>query len=48
LSYLAPLISTLLLVAIGQSHASPFLIIPALLIIVGAVIATSRTGQPKA
>jgi drug/metabolite transporter (DMT)-like permease len=45
LSYLAPLISTLLLVAIGQSHASPILIIPALLIIVGAVIATSRTGR---
>ena len=48
LSYLAPLISTLLLVAIGQSHASPILIIPTLLIIVGAVIATSKTGQPNA
>ncbi|VVO06287.1 DMT family transporter [Pseudomonas fluorescens] len=40
LSYLAPLISTLLLIAIGQTHASPMLILPALLIILGAVIAT--------
>jgi drug/metabolite transporter (DMT)-like permease len=47
LSYLAPLISTLLLIAVGQSHASPILIIPALLIIVGAVIATSRSRQAE-
>lgn len=47
LSYLAPLISTVLLIAVGRSHASPFLIVPALLIIVGAVIATSRSMTPK-
>ncbi|MVV50597.1 DMT family transporter [Pseudomonas sp. PB120] len=47
LSYLAPLISTLLLITVGRSHASPFLIIPALLIIAGAVIATSH-ASPKA
>ncbi|MEO8645191.1 DMT family transporter [Pseudomonas sp.] len=43
LSYLAPLISTLLLITMGRSHASPILIVPALLIIAGAVIATSRS-----
>lgn len=43
LSYLAPLISTLLLITVGRSHASPILIVPALLIIAGAVIATSRS-----
>nr|WP_166365083.1 DMT family transporter [Pseudomonas akapageensis] len=43
LSYLAPLISTLLLIAVGRSHASPMLIVPALLIIAGAVIATARS-----
>lgn len=42
LSYLAPLISTLLLVVVGRSPASPILMIPALLIIAGAVIATSQ------
>ncbi|BCX67392.1 MULTISPECIES: aromatic amino acid exporter YddG [Pseudomonas] len=42
LSYLAPLISTLLLIVVGRSHASPVLMIPALLIIAGAVIATTR------
>lgn len=42
LSYLAPLISTLLLIVVGRSHASPLLMIPALLIIAGAVIATSQ------
>lgn len=42
LSYLAPLISTLLLIVVGRSHASPLLLIPALLIIAGAVIATSQ------
>lgn len=47
LSYLAPLISTLLLITVGRSPASPLLIIPALLIIAGAVIATSH-ASPKA
>jgi drug/metabolite transporter (DMT)-like permease len=42
LSYLAPLISTVLLIVVGRSHASPILMIPALLIIAGAVIATSQ------
>jgi drug/metabolite transporter (DMT)-like permease len=42
LSYLAPLFSTLLLIAVGQSDAKPILMIPAVLIITGAVIATSR------
>ena len=42
LSYLAPLFSTLLLILVGQAHANPILLIPALLIIAGAVIATSR------
>ncbi|MGE8063704.1 aromatic amino acid exporter YddG [Pseudomonas sp. NPDC089569] len=42
LSYLAPLISTLLLIVVGRSPASPLLMIPALLIIAGAVIATSH------
>ncbi|NUU38297.1 DMT family transporter [Pseudomonas sp. C2B4] len=42
LSYLAPLISTLLLIVVGRSHASPILMIPALLIIAGAVIATAQ------
>jgi len=41
LSYLAPLISTLLLIVIGQSPASVWLLVPALLIIAGAVLATS-------
>jgi drug/metabolite transporter (DMT)-like permease len=43
LSYLAPLFSTLLLIAVGQSDAKPILMIPAVLIIAGAVIATSRS-----
>ncbi|WP_460149893.1 aromatic amino acid exporter YddG [Pseudomonas sp. S3_A03] len=43
LSYLAPLFSTLLLIAMGQSDARPTLMIPAVLIISGAVIATSRS-----
>lgn len=42
LSYLAPLFSTLLLIAVGQSDAKPILMIPAGLIIMGAVIATTR------
>ena len=42
LSYLAPLISTVLLIVVGRSHASPILMIPALLIIAGAVIATAQ------
>ncbi|MFC6299309.1 EamA family transporter [Pseudomonas sp. CCM 7893] len=45
LSYLAPLFSTLLLIAVGQSDAKPTLIIPAGLIITGAVIATSRSRK---
>lgn len=42
LSYLAPLFSTLLLIAVGQTDANPLLLIPAVLIILGAIIATSR------
>lgn len=45
LAYLAPLFSTLLLIAVGQSDAKPILIIPAVLIITGAVIATSRSHK---
>lgn len=47
LSYLAPLFSTLLLIVTGQTNAKPILLLPALLIIAGAVIATSgrRTGS---
>jgi drug/metabolite transporter (DMT)-like permease len=45
LSYLAPLISTLLLITVGDSQAGPILIVPALLIIGGAVIATTRTSE---
>ena len=45
LSYLAPLISTLLLLAVGRSQAGPILIIPAVLIIAGAVIATSSASD---
>jgi len=45
LSYLAPLISTLLLIVIGHGHASPILIVPALLIIAGAVIATAQAPE---
>ncbi|PNG29851.1 MULTISPECIES: aromatic amino acid exporter YddG [Pseudomonas] len=41
LSYLAPLFSTLLLIVAGQTHAKPILLVPAVLIIAGAVIATS-------
>lgn len=48
LSYLAPLFSTLLLIAVGQSDAKPILIIPAVLIITGAVIATSRSRKTSA
>jgi hypothetical protein len=33
----------LLLIAVGQSDAKPILMIPAVLIITGAVIATSRS-----
>ncbi|KAB0495746.1 aromatic amino acid exporter YddG [Pseudomonas vancouverensis] len=42
LSYLAPLISTLLLIVVGQGQAGAILIVPALLIITGAVIATAK------
>lgn len=42
LSYLAPLISTLLLIVVGHGQAGPILIVPALLIITGAVIATAQ------
>lgn len=45
LSYLAPLFSTLLLIAAGQSDAKPILMIPVVLIITGAVIATSRSRK---
>lgn len=45
LSYLAPLFSTLLLIAVGQSDARPILMIPAVLIIAGAVIATSGSRK---
>ncbi|MNE90991.1 aromatic amino acid exporter [compost metagenome] len=48
LSYLAPLMSTLLLILMGRSPVNPLLIGSALLIIVGAVIATSRASAPKA
>ncbi|MGE7958879.1 DMT family transporter [Pseudomonas sp. NPDC089530] len=48
LSYLAPLISTLLLIGIGQSQASPWLLVPALLIIAGAVLATSKARSTGA
>ena len=41
LSYLAPLISTLLLILAGQADAGLFLLVPALLIIAGAVVATA-------
>lgn len=47
LSYLAPLFSTLLLILVGQTHAKPILLIPALLIIAGAVIATSIQRKPR-
>ncbi|POA51819.1 MULTISPECIES: aromatic amino acid exporter YddG [unclassified Pseudomonas] len=47
LSYLAPLFSTLLLIIVGQTHAKPILLIPALLIIAGAVIATSVERAPR-
>lgn len=43
LSYLAPLLSTLLLIVVGRSDASPLLILPALLIIGGAVLATAKS-----
>lgn len=45
LSYLAPLFSTALLIVVGQSDASPILLVPAVLIILGAVIATSRARK---
>ena len=45
LSYLAPLLSTLLLILTEQSNATAVLLIPAGLIITGAVIATSRPGN---
>jgi drug/metabolite transporter (DMT)-like permease len=45
LSYLAPLISTLLLIAAGRSQAGAILIVPAILIIAGAVIATTRSTE---
>ncbi|MNG21500.1 hypothetical protein D3C84_1058740 [compost metagenome] len=45
MSYLAPLISTLLLIVVGHGHASPILIVPALLIIAGAVIATVQAPE---
>lgn len=48
LSYLAPLISTVLLIATGRSQAGPILIVAALLIIIGAVIATSRSSEKPA
>ena len=40
LSYLAPLLSTLLLVGFGQARASPALLAAAALVIAGAVVAT--------
>ncbi|NBA98596.1 DMT family transporter [Pseudomonas sp. R5(2019)] len=43
LSYLAPLVSTLLLIAVGASPANPMLLIAAGLIIAGAALATLRT-----
>lgn len=45
LPYLAPLFSTLLLIAVGQSDAKPILMIRAVLIITGAVIATSPSTR---
>ncbi|POA17397.1 EamA family transporter [Pseudomonas sp. FW300-N1A1] len=48
LSYLAPLMSTLLLILMGRSPVNPLLIGSALLIIVGAIVATSRASAPKA
>ncbi|MGC5704018.1 DMT family transporter [Pseudomonas sp. NFXW11] len=47
LSYLAPLFSTLLLILVGQTDASPILLVPALLIITGAVIATSQQHKSR-
>jgi drug/metabolite transporter (DMT)-like permease len=47
LSYLAPLLSTLLLIAFGEAQASPALLGAAILIILGAAVATlgpRRTG----
>lgn len=46
LSYLAPLISTLLLIAAGRADASPALLVAALLVISGAVIAAARVRKP--
>lgn len=43
LSYLAPLFSTLLLIVAGQRDAQPVLLVPALLILSGAVLATTRS-----
>lgn len=42
LSYLTPLASTLLLMALGRAEAGLYLLVPALLIVVGAVLATWR------
>ncbi|MCA0177255.1 MAG: DMT family transporter [Proteobacteria bacterium] len=40
LSYLTPLASTLLLIALGRAEAGLYLLVPALLIVAGAVLAT--------
>lgn len=47
LSYLAPLISTLLLILTGQADAGLFLLVPALLIIAGAVVATAPLKRAR-
>ncbi len=47
LSYLAPLVSTLLLVLTGQAGASANLIVAAALIIGGAVLATGLPGRSR-
>ncbi len=44
LSYLAPLLSTALLIAFGQARASPALLAAAGLVIAGAVVATRRAA----
>ncbi|WP_409565750.1 DMT family transporter [Methylobacterium sp. E-045] len=44
LSYLAPLLSTALLVATGQTHATGYLAVAALLIVGGALLAGRRSS----
>ncbi len=48
LAYLAPLLSTLLLIGFGQARASPVLLAAALLVIAGAVVATRRRQRDRA